>query len=84
MDGHVTQSIRLAKNVLQGTMKGKRRRGRQKGQHQRVGTYQLVQVTRGSQACKDGNRLLLVDWRPAIFVAVVGRLQTCYICSWCW
>ena len=69
--GHVSRSSGLAKTTLQGTVKGGRRRGRQKKkmgrQHQRMDRHGVCQVSEGSGEQKnegDFVKLSVVPQRP--------------------
>ena len=75
--GHVSRSLSLAKKVLQGTVKGKRKRGRQKKRWEDIiKVWTGLDFASSTRAGQDGKGLLRIHlWCPDDLPRIWDRIE---------
>ena len=66
MAGHVSRSSGLAKTILQGTVQGKRRKGRQKRWAYNINEWTGMNIASSTRAAEDRTRWKGIDVKSSV------------------
>ena len=83
--GHVSRSSRLAKTILQGTVKGGRRQGRQRKRWEgNIREWTGLEFSRSQRAAENREKWRKLVAKSSVVPHWPSLLRDCYCCCWWW